>query len=122
MRKYFFDSYALIEITKSNPKYIHYLDYQIIITLFNLVEFTYSVLLDYGEEKAKEICKKFKECVIDVDDDTIIEALIFRKQYHRRDLSYADCLGYITAKKNNLIFLTGNEQFRDLPNVELVKK
>ncbi|MBI4981341.1 PIN domain-containing protein [Candidatus Woesearchaeota archaeon] len=122
MKKYLFDSYALIELVKANPKYISYLDSQITITIFNLVEFTYSILQDYGENKAKELCLKFKECVIDVDEETLLEALKFRKEHHRRGLSYADCIGYICAKSSNLLFLTGDEQFRDLPNVEFVKK
>lgn len=122
MKRYFFDSYALIELVKANPKYIPYLDSQVTITIFNLVEFTYSILQDYGENKAKEFCLKFKECVIDIDENIILEALKFRKEHHRRDLSYADCIGYICAKRFDLLFLTGDEQFRDLPNVEFVKK
>lgn len=122
MKQYFFDSYALIELAKGNPKYVQYLDYQVIITIFNLVEFTYSVLCDYGEEKAREVCKKFHDCVVEVDQEIILEAIRFRKEHSRRNLSYADCIGYIYAQNHQLVFLTGDEQFRNLPEVELVKK
>ncbi len=122
MGKYFFDSYALIELAKGNPHYVQYVDNQIIITIFNLVEFTYSVLLDYGEKKAEEICRAFQDCVVEVSPEIILEALKFRKEHHRRNLSYADCLGYIYAQKNKLIFLTGDEQFHNLVGVEFVKK
>lgn len=118
---FFFDSYALVELTKGNPKYIAYADSQVIITIFNLVEFTYSALTDYGKEKAEELCKKFTECVHNIDEDTIIEAMEFRKQHKKRNLSYADCVGYVFAKKNKLVFLTGDEQFRNFDNVEFVK-
>ena len=121
-KKYFFDSYALIELTKGNPKYLMYNQSQVIITIFNLVEFTYSVLNDYGEEKAKEICIHFKECVVEVDEEIILAATKFRKHHHQKNLSYADCVGYVYAIKNNLIFLTGDEQFKDIPHVEFVKK
>ena len=121
-KKYFFDSYALIELTKSNPKYVPYLDYQIIISLFNLVEFTYSVFLDYGESKSREIYKQFNDCVVEINEEVILEALKFRREHHKKDLSYADCMGYIYARKNGLLFLTGDEQFRDFPGVEFVKK
>ncbi len=121
-KKFFFDSYALIELTKGNPKYLIYSQNQVIITIFNLVEFTYSILNDYGEEKAKDICFHFKECVVEVDEEIILAATKFRKQHHRRDLSYADCIGYIYAMKSNLKFLTGDEQFKDLVGVEFVKK
>jgi len=122
MGKYFFDSYALIELTKGNPSYIHYVDNPVIITIFNLVEFTYSVMLDYGEKKAEEICHKFQDCVVEVSPEIILEALKFRKENHRRNLSYADCLGYTYAQKNKLIFLTGDEQFRNFSGVEFLKK
>jgi predicted nucleic acid-binding protein len=45
----------------------------------------------------------------------------FRKKNKKRNLSYADCIGYIYALKNNLIFLTGDKEFEDLKNVEFVK-
>ena len=122
MVKYFFDSYALIEIAKGNSKYIPYFGSPIVITFLNLIEFTYSILLNYGEEKAQEICKQYSSCVVDIDNETVLEALRFRKEEHKKNLSYADCLGYIYAKRNNLLFLTGDEQFRHLPLVEFVKK
>jgi hypothetical protein len=37
-------------------------------------------------------------------------------------LSYADAIGYIYSKQNNLKFLTCDDQFKDLPNVEHIKK
>jgi predicted nucleic acid-binding protein len=118
---YFFDSYALVEITKGNPRYISYTDSQIVITVFNLTEFTYSVLTDHGKEKAAQLCKKFDECVYDIDEATVFEAMEFRKEHKKRNLSYADCIGYVFARKNKLKFLTGDEQFRNFDNVEFVK-
>ena len=41
-------------------------------------------------------------------------------EYKKFDLSYADCLGYVISKKLNIRFLTGDKQFKDLPNVEFV--
>jgi len=117
----FFDSYALIELTKGNPRYATYNDHQVIITFLNLLEFLYIVLKTFGTETARAMHRKFAECVVEPDEDTIIEALAFRAQHNKRDLSYADCLGYIYARKHSLQFLTGDEQFRDLPGVEFVK-
>ena len=118
---YFFDSYALIELLKGNPKYIKYGEKIVTITIFNLVEVSYSVFKENGEIKAKEIYNKFKECVHEVDEETMIEALKIKLEYKKRDLSYADCIGYSFAKKHNLIFLTGDKEFEDLKYVEFVK-
>lgn len=120
-RAYFFDSYALVELAKGNPKYAHFGESRITITIFNLVEFAYSVLVDYGEAKAYEVYKKLKCCVIEIDEEVTIEAVKFRRAYKKLDLSYADCIGYIYALKNNLQFLTGDEKFRNFTGVEFVK-
>ncbi len=118
---YFFDSYALVELAKGNPKYAPYGGSQITITIFNLVEFTYSVLVDYGEAKAREIYTKLRDCAVEIDEEVTIEAVKFRRAYKKLDLSYADCIGYIYALKNNLQFLTGDEKFRNFTDVEFVK-
>ena len=121
VKTYFFDSYALVELTKGNPKYIPYIEAQIVISIFNLVELTYSVFVDNGKEIATNTCKKFRECVQDIDEETIIEAVQFRKEHKKQNLSYADCIGYLCAKKQKIPFLTGDEQFRYFENVEFVK-
>lgn len=119
---YFFDSYAIIEIIKKNHKYDIYAEEDIVLTLFNLAEVYWSVMLDEGEQKADEIFSKFRENVVEVDDETLKEAIKFRKEHKKKDLSYTDCIGYIYAKRNNLKFLTGDSKFEHLPFVEFVKK
>ena len=120
--KYFFDSYAIIEIINENPKYIPYSNEEIILSLFNLAEIYWSVLNDFGEEKANIIFNIYKKVVVEIDDETLKEAIKFRKEQKKQDLSYTDCIGYIYAKRNNLKFLTGDSKFESLPFVEFVKK
>ena|SRR3989344_4736872 len=120
--KYFFDSYAIIEIINENPKYIPYSNEEIILSLFNLAEIYWSVLNDFGEEKANVIFNIYKKVVVEIDDETIKEAIKFRKEHKKQDLSYTDCIGYIYSKRNNLKFLTGDSKFESLPFVEFVKK
>ena len=45
----------------------------------------------------------------------------FRAESKSRDLSYVDCIGYVIAMRNNIRFLTGDRQFRNLPNVTFVR-
>ncbi len=118
---YFFDSYAVIELVKGNPNYAKYTQELVIITVFNLVELYWSFLNDFGEEQADVLYKQFRECVIDIDDDIIQEAIRFRKQNKKLDLSYADCIGYTTACKKGLRFLTGDRAFEHIAHVEFVR-
>jgi len=119
--KLFFDTYALIEITKANPNYLIFAQENINITIFNLVEFFSACLNDFSEGKAKELYNKFKNSLVELDDETIFEAVKFRKEHKKRDLSYTDCLGYIYAKRNNFLFLTGDKEFETFSNVKFVK-
>ena len=121
MVKYFFDSYAVIEIIKGNKNYAKYVQEEVILTIFNLIDIYWSALNDLNEDEANEIYDKYKPCIIKISDETLKEAVKFRKENKKRDLSYTDCIGYICALRNNLVFLTGDNQFRDLPNVEFVK-
>ncbi len=120
--KYFFDSYAIIEIIQKNPKYLIYAEEEIVLTLFNLTEVYWSALLDFNEEKAEDVYSKFRGNVVEIDDETLKEAIKFRKEHKKQDLSYTDCIGYIYAKRNNLKFLTGDSKFENLPLAEFVKK
>ena len=58
---------------------------------------------------------------MDISEDVLKEAIKFRKKNKSKNLSYTDCIGYIYALKNNLMFLTGDKEFKDLKNVEFVK-
>jgi len=73
-------------------------------------------------KKMQKIYDQFKECTYELDDTVIINAIKFRQKYKNRDLSYSDCIEYIYAKENGLIFLTGNKEFKGLDNVEFATK
>lgn len=120
MVNYFFDSYAIIELTRGNPKYAQYSQEVVITSIFHLIEVYWSILNNFDEKKAEESYTKFRDCVVDIDDITLKEAIQFRKHHKQRDLSYADCIGYIYAKKQGLLFLTGDKEFKEFPHVAFV--
>ena len=119
MSRYFFDTYALVEIIKNNPNYVQYSDEVITTSLLNLIELYYSILKDFNEEKAKMVYSKFKESISEFSDDVIFEAMKFKLA--NKNLSYVDCIGYSFALKNGLKFLTGDKEFKESVNVEFVK-
>ena len=122
IKKYFFDTYAVIELVSGNSFYAKFINETPTITLFNLAEIYYSAINNLDEFKAEEIYEKYSCCVVHISDEILKEALKFRKKNKKRNLSYTDCIGYIYALKNNLVFLTGDKEFENLENVEFVKK
>jgi uncharacterized protein len=121
VKKYFFDTYAIIEILSGSPFYAKFANEIPIITVFNLVELYYSAITNLDEQKAEEIYEKYSRCVARISDDILKEAMKFRMKNKKKDLSYADCIGYTYAMKNDLIFLTGDKEFQYMENVEFIK-
>src|SRR3989344_5213802 len=106
MSEYFFDTYAIIEIMKGNP---------------NHSETYFSLLKEMNEIEAKKTISSLNMEFIELDYEIALESSSFRYIHKEKKLSYADCIGYIAARKNDLIFLTGDNGFEKIDNVEFVK-
>ena len=84
---------------------------------------SYAVYMtDNFEEEIENFFNFIKKFCVDLDFKWIPESVKFRRKYLKRDLSYADCLGYVIAKDMKVKFLTGDKEFRDLEHVEFVEK
>jgi predicted nucleic acid-binding protein len=118
---FFFDTYALIECVQGNPEYLQLVDdTEMLTTSWNLAETHFILLRKYNEEFADRTYDALKEFVVVVDDESIKAASRMRLAMRRRELSYVDCVGYCMAKRREMKFLTGDKQFKNLPNVEFV--
>ena len=122
IKKFFWDSYAVIETIKGNSNYNPYIDEEVIITIFNLTEIYFSALKDLGETAAEKIYQQYSPSVSEVPDNVIKKAMKFKLKNKDKNFSYTDCIGYIYSTENDMIFLTGDKQFENLENVEFVKK
>lgn len=118
---YFFDSYALVEILKGNENYKKYAASIVVVTKLNLFELFYGLSRDVGEKEAEAFLKEYSACSVDFNEDIIREASGLKLQHRKRNLSMADCIGYATAKRLGIKFLTGDKEFKDFENVEFVK-
>ena len=58
---------------------------------------------------------------IEPTTNAIVEAVKLKFTHRKKKISYVDCLGYSIAKENKVRFLTGDEKFRNMDNVEFVK-
>lgn len=118
--EYFFDTYAFFEIINGNIKYLKYQNSSVITTIFNIAELNYNLKKEMPKQLADSITEKYHNCVVEVLLEDIKSAMGFKLK--NKGLSIPDCIGYIVAKRLGIKFLTGDEGFRNLENVEFVKK
>lgn len=121
-KKFFFDSYAIIELNEGNENYKRYLEEDIITSVLNIGEVYYHYLKYYDKRTAEYWHKKIFTHILEITEEVMNEAMELKFHHKKSKLSMVDCVGYILAKKHNLNFLTGDKEFKDLPNVEFVKK
>ena len=120
--KYFFDTYALIEIYKGNPSYEKYKEgIQLILNKLNILEYIYFLKREGKAEDINEIFNKLGSFCVEYDNDVLKKAAEMKLKYKEEKISFIDCIGYELAKKYNYKFLTGDEKFRNKKNVEFVK-
>lgn len=117
---YFFDTYALFEIIKGNEKYSDYAAIGGVTTLFNIAEFNYNLKKERNKQEADEITSKFKSKTIKVLWEDILNAMDLKSKI--KYLSIPDAIGYTVAKRLDIKFLTGDDDFEKMENVEFVKK
>ncbi len=117
--KFFLDTYALVEITKGNKNYQKYINHELFTSIINLYELFYNLLKSYDEDKAKEIYYHYIDSIIQIKDEHVFEAS--KLKLKMKDISYADALGYAISLKENIKFLTGDKEFRNMDNVEFIK-
>ena len=121
-KAFYFDTYALIEIGKGNKNYEPYKqNVKVILNKLNLFEFAFFLIREGREKETSEIFEKFSRFNIDYDDEILIKSAEMKFKFLKDRLSFVDCIGYNIAKKNNAKFLTGDEKFRKMENVEFVK-
>ena len=122
MVKLFFDTYAFIEFVKGNKNYKRYFEKaEIVTSLLNLIELFYILLREYNIKNARKYYGAFRIFAAQIPDDIVEQAMVFRLRNKKRDLSYADSIGYVIALRHGIKFLTGDRQFKGIKNVEYVK-
>lgn len=119
--KYFFDTYAIIEMINGNTNYRKCLNEPIACSILNIGELYLHHLRAYDKHTAEFWNKKIVARLINIDNNVIIKAMESKLFHRKLKLSLPDCVGYIIAKENNLKFLTGDSKFEEMDNVEFVK-
>ena len=66
--------------------------------------------------------KKLERYSLKVSRKILIEAVKFRHEHKKQNISFFDAVGYVFSIKNGYYFVTGDKEFESLPNVEFKKK
>ena len=117
--KLFFDTYALIEILEQNPKFQKYLETQVVITNLNLFELYFYGLRTTTSKQAHKWLVDFSQFTVVFDKWEIANGASLKMK--NKQCSMADCIGYATAQRLGIPFLTGDKAFEKLPGVEFVR-
>ena len=115
------DTYALIELLGGNLNYKLYLNHILITTKFNLIELYYHFLHDYDKETADKYLNLYSKFVVPITYSCIKKGMEFKLKHKKEKVSYVDCIGYALALEFGIRFLTGDQKFKDKPNMEFVK-
>lgn len=116
------DTYALVEISKANSKFAEYTNIDYVLTDLTLAEFYLVLLREEGEAVADYWFKKMERYSLPVSKKILIEAVKFRHENKKQNISFFDAVGYIFSLKNGYSFVTGDKEFENFPNVEFRKK
>lgn len=118
---YFFDTYAVMEVAQGSESYRPYTSCEAFICVLNLFEMYYSACRRWGLEAADKLMELYRESAVAFGEDVVKEGALMRLRHFRLNLSMADCIGYVLARRLRVKFLTGDRQFEGMPNVEFVK-
>ena len=121
---YFYDSYAIVEMSRGNPRYLLYRGAEGVTSKLNLLESYYIFLRDWNERLAKACYEGHVEGAIDFPGELIPIAARFRFAQvgaTGKRFSYADALGYTYSRSAGFEFLTGAHEFEGMPGVEFVR-
>ena len=78
---YFFDTYAIIEVVKGNPRYKKYGDCGVVISAFNLSELHLHITRIFGEKIANMILEEYSGSAINFELEDIREATALKIKY-----------------------------------------
>jgi uncharacterized protein len=115
------DTYALIEINSGNPKFSHLMNEEVVITDVTMAEFYGYLYRKYNVQTADYWHRKLSFLCRTVPREVLIKAVKFRYDNKKKKMSFFDCVGYIYSLDNNMKFVTGDKEFRDVEGVEFIK-
>ena len=116
------DTYALVEICNGNPAFSHLLNETVVITDITMAEFYADLYKKYGLKTEDYWHRKLSILCRPIARETLLNAVRFRIDHYKQNLSFFDCVGYIFARENNMLFVTGDKEFKLKEGIQFMQK
>ena len=116
------DTYALVEIADGNPTFSTLLDGNSMITDITMAEFYADLYKKFGVSTAHYWRRKLVSLCRPVSGDILIKAVVYRIEHKQQNLSFFDCVGYMYALENEMLFVTGDKEFKEKSHVLFMQK
>ncbi|MFH1306508.1 MAG: PIN domain-containing protein [Candidatus Micrarchaeota archaeon] len=118
---YCLDTYALVEIHDGNKNYLKFLGEEFVIPYPSLAEFYYVMIKRFNEKTANFWIEKLKLHSKPVSLSIWLEAVKFKHDHKKENLSFFDCVGYMFSLKSGYSFVTGDKAFVHKKGVKFIK-
>ena len=115
------DTYVLVEICNGNPKFGDLLKENVIVADLTMAEFYGDLYRKYGLKTAEYWHRRLSSVCRVVPRETLLRAIRYRIDNKKQRLSFFDCVGYVFARENNMLFVTGDKEFKGKEGVEFIK-
>ena len=116
------DTYALVEFSSGNPKFSMLMKEEFVLTDPTLAEFYVVIRKKHNDQTAQYWHKKLAPFCKPVARQTLINALLFREENKKEEISVFDAVGYAYAKENKFAFVTGDTAFKNKEGVLFIQK
>ncbi len=116
------DTYALMEVSNGNPKFSLLMKEDFVITDPTMAEFYLIIRKKHNDQTAQYWHKRLAPFCKPVARQTMINALIFREENKKSEISIFDSIGYIFAAENGHDFVTGDKEFKGRKGVMFLQK
>lgn len=116
------DTYALMEVSVGNPKFSELMKEEFVITDLTMAEFYVVLKKKHNEQTAQYWHRKLSAFCKPVTRQTAINALVFRENNKKDNISVFDAVGYEYAKENRHVFVTGDKAFNGKDGVLFLQK
>jgi hypothetical protein len=117
-----FDTYALMALANGNSAYAAYQHEEFFIPDTTLAEFSWLLLRDFNADMREIWMSALEPYARPVDQDLLVGAMEFRYKNRKKDISFFDAVGYAVSLRERCPFVTGDEAFKGMENVEFVKE
>jgi len=115
------DTYSLVEIHNGNPQFAKILNDKVAITEITMSEFYGYLYQKHNEKTADYWLRKLSFYLHKVPIEVLVKAVKYRIDNKKQKLSFFDCAGYVFAVENDMVFLTGNKEFKNKKGAEFLK-